>query len=92
MINQKIFRNITFAFCLFTFASAFLSLKRKRFGCARLSARATETRKDAGKGREFIRRELEKIKRAGLNTVYLEAFWDGYTIYPSRVAAATAEN
>jgi uncharacterized lipoprotein YddW (UPF0748 family) len=44
-----------------------------------------ETRKDSAKGREFIRAELQKIKRADLNTVYLEAFWDGYTIYPSRV-------
>jgi uncharacterized lipoprotein YddW (UPF0748 family) len=46
----------------------------------------TETRKDAGKGREFIRQELIKIKRADLNTVYLEVFWDGYTIYPSRIS------
>jgi uncharacterized lipoprotein YddW (UPF0748 family) len=45
-----------------------------------------ETRKDPVKGREFIRRELEKIKRAGLNTVYLESFWSGYAIYPTRVA------
>ncbi len=43
-----------------------------------------ETRKDAAKGREFIRRELEQIKRADLNTIYLETFWDGYTIYPSK--------
>lgn len=45
-----------------------------------------EIRKDAAKGREFIRKELERIKRANLNTVYLECFWDGYTIYPTRVA------
>jgi len=45
-----------------------------------------EIRKDAMQGREFIRRELEKIKRADFNTVYLEVFWDGYTIYPTRVA------
>lgn len=44
------------------------------------------TRKEERRGREFIRAELSKIKRAGLNTVYLETFWDGYTIYPSRVA------
>lgn len=43
-------------------------------------------RRDAAKGREFIRRELEQIKRADLNTVYLETFWDGYTIYPSKFA------
>lgn len=46
-----------------------------------------ETRKNAAKGREFIRAELRKIKRADLNTVYLESFWDGYTIYPSKFAA-----
>ncbi|HEX8397579.1 MAG TPA: hypothetical protein VF644_09135 [Pyrinomonadaceae bacterium] len=34
-----------------------------------------ETRKDEAKGREFIRAELEKIKRPNLNTVYVEAFW-----------------
>ncbi len=46
----------------------------------------SETRKDSAKGREFIRIELRKIKRAGLNTIYLESFWDGYTIYPSKFA------
>lgn len=46
-----------------------------------------ETRRDAEKGRAHIRAELERIKRANLNTVYVEAFWDGYTIYPTKVAA-----
>lgn len=46
----------------------------------------TETRKNPAKGREFIWRELKKIKAAGLNTIYLEVFWDGYTIYPSKIA------
>lgn len=45
-----------------------------------------ETRKDAVKGREFIRKELEQIRSARLDTVYLEVFWDGYTIYPSKIA------
>ena len=45
-----------------------------------------ETRKNAVKGRELIRAELERIKRADLNTVYVEALWDGYSMYPSRVA------
>lgn len=45
-----------------------------------------DVRKNPVKGREFIRAEVEKIKRANLNTIYLEAFWDGYTIYPSRFA------
>lgn len=46
-----------------------------------------DTRQDSAKGREFIRAELQKIKRADLNTIYLESFWDGYTIYPSEFAA-----
>lgn len=45
-----------------------------------------ETRKNPVKGRGHIRAELERIKRANLNTIYLEAFWDGYTIYPSKFA------
>jgi uncharacterized lipoprotein YddW (UPF0748 family) len=44
-----------------------------------------QVRRSPELGREFIRQELEKINRAGLNTVYLEAFWDGYSIYPSRI-------
>lgn len=44
-----------------------------------------ETRKNAAQGREFIRAELEKIKRANLNTVYVEAFWNGYSMYPSQI-------
>jgi len=34
----------------------------------------TKTRKSSVKGREFIRLELEKIKRANLNTVYVESW------------------
>ncbi len=45
-----------------------------------------ETRRDAAKGRKFIRKELSRIKRANLNTIYLESFWDGYAIYPSKFA------
>lgn len=41
-------------------------------------------RKDPVKGREYIRRDLERVKAAGLNTVYLEVFWDSYSLYPSR--------
>jgi uncharacterized lipoprotein YddW (UPF0748 family) len=74
----------TFAFCLLPFTSAFAEVKGvwvRPF----INADA-ETRKNPVRGREFIRAELEKIRRAGLNTVYVEAFWDGYTIYPSRFA------
>ena len=45
-----------------------------------------ETRKNPARGREFVRRELQKIKAADLNTIYLESFWDGYAIYPSKHA------
>lgn len=48
---------------------------------------ADETiRKDERKAREFIRAELVKIKRADLGKVFVETFWDGYTIYPSKIA------
>ncbi|MBK8148468.1 MAG: family 10 glycosylhydrolase [Acidobacteria bacterium] len=43
------------------------------------------TRKDPVEARKYIRTELERIKRAGFNVVFLETFWDGYSIYPSRV-------
>ncbi|MBK7706710.1 MAG: family 10 glycosylhydrolase [Acidobacteria bacterium] len=43
------------------------------------------TRKDPVEARKYIRTELERMKRAGFNVVFLETFWDGYTIYPSRV-------
>ena len=44
-------------------------------------------RGDERRVREFVRRELEKIKHAKLNTVFVETLWDGYTIYPSRVTS-----
>ena len=46
-----------------------------------------ETRKNPEKGRLFIRTELARIRRAGLNTVYLETFWNGYAIYPTAMTA-----
>ncbi len=74
---------LPFAFCLLPF-SAFGQLKavwvRPFIGASE------EIRKNPVKGREHIRAELERIKRANLNTVYLEVFWDGYTIYPSKYA------
>lgn len=71
------------AVCLFTFFSVRAQV---RAVWVRPFVNAdTETRKSPVKGREFIRRELEKIKRARLNTIYLESFWSGYTIYPTRV-------
>ena len=79
-----------FLITLFTFAFLFLPLflfgQTKAVWVRPFINADVETRKDAAKGREFIRRELERIKRADLNTVYLETFWDGYTIYPSKFA------
>ncbi len=46
-----------------------------------------EIRGDEVKSREFIRNELAKIKRAKINTIFVESLWDGYTIYPSKVTA-----
>lgn len=42
------------------------------------------TRSSEERARAFIRRELEEIKRSNFDTVYVESFFDGYTIYPSR--------
>jgi uncharacterized lipoprotein YddW (UPF0748 family) len=80
-----------FKVVLFTFAFLLLpslsSAQTKAVWVRPFIGANEETRKDAARGRDFIRRELEKIKRANLNTIYLEVFWDGYTIYPTRVAA-----
>jgi uncharacterized lipoprotein YddW (UPF0748 family) len=45
-----------------------------------------EVRRSPQNARVFIRAELAKIKRAGFDTVYVESYFDGYTIYPSAVA------
>lgn len=47
----------------------------------------TEVRRSPEAGRKVIRRELERIKQAGIDTVYIESFFDGYTMYPSQVAS-----
>ena len=44
-----------------------------------------QARRNPRTGRGFIRKELERIRRAGLNTVYVEAFWSGYSMYRSRL-------
>jgi uncharacterized lipoprotein YddW (UPF0748 family) len=46
-----------------------------------------EIRGDETKSREFIKNELTKIKRAKINTIFVESLWDGYTIYPSKITA-----
>ena len=44
-----------------------------------------KTRKDPVEARKYIKAELERMKQAGFDTIFLETFWDGYTIYPSKV-------
>ncbi len=44
-----------------------------------------ETRKNPVEARKYIKTELERMKRAGFNLIFLETFWDGYTIYPSKI-------
>lgn len=43
-----------------------------------------DVRKNPIEARKHIAGELELARRAGLNSVFVEALWDGYTIYPSR--------
>ena len=45
---------------------------------------SVDVRKDPVEARKYIVRELDLAKRAGLNTVFVETLWDGYTIYPSK--------
>lgn len=45
---------------------------------------SVDVRKNPVEARAYIRKELELAKKAGLNTIFLESFWDGYTIYPSK--------
>lgn len=40
------------------------------------------------KSREEVCRTLDRVQAAGFNELYLEAWFWGYTIYPSRVASA----
>lgn len=44
-----------------------------------------EVRKNPVGARNYIAAELDLAKRAGLDTVFVEVLWDGYTLYPSRV-------
>ncbi|WP_123042424.1 glycoside hydrolase family 10 protein [Cohnella candidum] len=36
-----------------------------------------------------VREHLQKMKNAHINEVYLETWWDGYTIYPTQIADTT---
>lgn len=44
-----------------------------------------EIRGDAEKGRAYIRAELERLQKAGFNTIYVETIFDSYTLYPSKI-------
>lgn len=91
-VGTLFFRSLVNLFFLCVFASLWLffpfetNAQTKAVWVRPFINADVETRENPVKGREHIRRELERIKRANLNTVYLEAFWDGYTIYPSRFA------
>lgn len=58
-----------------------------------LPSRAAEARgvwyRPMEKNREEVCRTLDRMQAAGFNELYLEAWYWGYTIYPSRVAAAS---
>ncbi len=82
---KDIFRILLFTFA-FLLLPSLLFAQTKAVWVRPFVGANEATRKDAAQGRDFIRRELEKIKRANLNTIYLEVFWDGYTIYPTLVA------
>lgn len=57
-----------------------------------LPSRAAEARgvwyRPTEKNREDVCRSLDRMQAAGFNELYLEAWFWGYTIYPSSVAAA----
>lgn len=44
-----------------------------------------KTRKDPIEARKYIKTELERMKRTGFDTVFLETFFGSYTIYPSKI-------
>jgi uncharacterized lipoprotein YddW (UPF0748 family) len=84
-MNLKLLKILLpFAFCLFPLLS-FGQTQTKAVWVRPFINSSAEIRGDAVKGRAAIRVELERIKRAGLNTVYVETFWDGYTVYPSEI-------
>lgn len=41
-------------------------------------------RKNPVEARKYIANELDLAKKARLNAVFVEVFWDGYTLYPSK--------
>ncbi len=43
------------------------------------------TRSDEAQSKAHIRAELERLQRAGFNTIYVESIFHGYSMYPSAV-------
>jgi uncharacterized lipoprotein YddW (UPF0748 family) len=81
---KHLFIFFTCVFCLFGFSVQARDEVRAVWVRPLVGA-DTETRKNPEAGRVFIRRELERIKRARLNTIYLEVFWNGFAIYPTAI-------
>lgn len=84
MKNSKLFSIALFAFLIFNFA-LFVQAQTKAVWIRPFIMATYETRKSPIEARKYIKAELERMKRAGFSVVFLETFWDGYTIYPSRV-------
>jgi uncharacterized lipoprotein YddW (UPF0748 family) len=43
------------------------------------------TRATPERGRAYVRAELERLRGAGFNTVYVETIYNSYTLYPSKL-------
>ncbi|MFS0839256.1 glycoside hydrolase family 10 protein [Paenibacillus sp. 1P03SA] len=65
-----------------------LDAKATRVHYMNIESRTVENRgiwiRPKEKTLEEVKRALDKIKAAHLNSVYLETFWNGYTIYPTK--------
>jgi uncharacterized lipoprotein YddW (UPF0748 family) len=86
IVFKKILGFVGLCLCLTAFSGIARAQQVRAVWVRPFIGASEETRKNPVKGREHIRAELERIRRANLNRVYLEAFWDGYTIYPSKYA------
>jgi uncharacterized lipoprotein YddW (UPF0748 family) len=84
MKNSKLFTVSLFALLIFNFA-LIVQAQSKAVWIRPFINATFETRKNPIEARKYIKTELERMKKAGFDTVFLETFWDGYTIYPSKI-------
>lgn len=84
MRNSKLLTFIFLAFLVFNFVE-FATAQHKAVWIRPFISANFETRKNPVEARKYIKNELERMKKAGFNLVFLETFWDGYTIYPSKI-------